>query len=202
MQMPNSYKETKASGEYNPVMLGGHHLIIKKVVETDNAGAPLKNKNGDPMIIVYFDMAENDVQPRYATIEYQNDTRPDKKWSNACTQYITTEQGGKCTKQFKTFTTCFAHSNGIDENAIKWGDGFCAQFTNMKIGGVFGEVESEYQGKRFMKHDLRWFVSDDKVDGANIPEPKRLPASNTPLSSNIDGFVNIPDNAADSVPWG
>ena len=33
MQMPNSYNETKAGGDFTPISLGGHHLIIKKVFE-------------------------------------------------------------------------------------------------------------------------------------------------------------------------
>ena len=33
MQKPNNFDNTRASGEYTPVSLGGHHLIIKKVEE-------------------------------------------------------------------------------------------------------------------------------------------------------------------------
>ncbi len=34
MQKPKSYEETKASGDFTPVELGGHRLIIKQVSET------------------------------------------------------------------------------------------------------------------------------------------------------------------------
>ena len=200
MNKPKGYDETKAGGGYTPLALGGHHLIIKKVVSQKD-GKQIKTKNGDPMIIVYFDTAENDVQPRYGTIEFQNDVRPDKNWPYVCTKYITTEKEGKCTKDFKTFTTCFAHSNGINDDAIIWGDGFENQFTDKKIGGVVGQVENEYQGKRSMRNEVRWFVTDSKVDEATIPEPKRLNGSTTPTPGN-DGFMAIPEGASDSMPWG
>lgn len=207
MNMPNSYKETKATGEFTPIQLGGHHLIIKKVFEKNNEGNPIVNKYNQPMIIVCFDMADNDVQPKYATNEVLANKEKYGKfpyWVHSCTAYITTEKDGVCTKQFKTFTTCYAHSNGIDTDAIKWGDGFCDQFTGKRIGGVFGEVESEYEGRRFMKHDLRWFCSDDKVDGATIPDAKRLDGSTQPGNATPGNgeFMKIPDNVSDFVPFG
>lgn len=206
MNMPNSYKDTKASGEYTPITCGGHYLVIKKVFEKNGEGQPIKDKHGNPMIIVCFDMADNDSQPKYATNLFLSDRERYKKfpfWDNSCVQYITTESDGKCTRQFKTFTTCFAHSNGIEDDAIVWGDGFCDQFTGKKIGGVFGEVENEYQGKRYMKHTLRWFCSIDKVDSATVPDAKRIDGSNSAgATSNNDGFMAIPDNASDFLPFG
>lgn len=199
MQMPNSYNETKAGGDYTPITLGGHHLVIKKVFEIDPDGNQIRNKNGEPMIIVCFDMANDDVQPKYATNEFTSNRERYNKfpfWPHSCTSYITTENDGKCTRQFKTFTTCFAHSNGLDENAIRWGSDFCNQFTGKKIGGVFGEVESEYNGNRNMKHELRWFCTDSKVDFVTVPEAKRLNGSSD------NGFMSIPDGPDAFVPFG
>ena len=34
MQKPNNYDETQAGGDFQPVELGGHKLIIKQVSET------------------------------------------------------------------------------------------------------------------------------------------------------------------------
>lgn len=50
MQKPNNYDETPAGGEFTPVDLGGHKLIIKQVSET-------KSKSGKDMIVVLFDFA-------------------------------------------------------------------------------------------------------------------------------------------------
>ena len=44
MQKPNNYDETQAGGDFQPVELGGHKLIIKQVSETKSkAGKDMKN---------------------------------------------------------------------------------------------------------------------------------------------------------------
>lgn len=184
MQKPNNYDETKASGSYTPINEGGHHLIIKKVEES-------KSKTGKNMLVIYFDTAKDDSQPEFYTKEFKDDIRPEKKWSRGGTQYIVVEDdNGNCSKSFKTFITCFEHSNNVEAT---WGDTFVNQFKNKKIGGVFGKVENEYNGKVTMRTELRWFCSDDKVDTANIPAPKYLEKASTP-SSDSQGFIDISDD--------
>lgn len=62
MKKPNNYENTQASGEFTPVELGGHYLIIKDVTET-------QSKNGKDMIRVSFDFAANDKQPGYFMVD-------------------------------------------------------------------------------------------------------------------------------------
>ena len=198
MQKPKLFDEVKTSGEFVPIELGGHHIIIKNVEETTS-------KAGKPMLKVSIDFAKNDSQPDYMANEFKNDIRPDKKWPHAGTQYILTEdKDGNCSKSFKSFITAFENSNNC--GAI-WGDKFAAQFKNKKIGGVFGEVENEYNGKTTMRHELRWFCSDDKVDGAAIPDPKYL---NGKKASDVLGGgaggsdqpdVNVAEGTDEEVPW-
>ena len=194
MQKPNNYDETQAGGDFTPVELGGHKLIIKQVNET-------KSKSGKDMIVVLFDFATDDVQPGYFTEQFKNDIRPDKKWPNQATQYILTEDNeGKTSRSFKTFCTCVEHSNtGF---TTQWGDNWGAQFKNKKIGGVFGIVEEEYNGERKKKRKLRWFTAYDKAKDAGVPEDKLLgnaPAQSAPMSS--DGFMNIPDGIDEELPF-
>jgi hypothetical protein len=134
--------------------------------------------------------------------EFKNDIRPDKKWPHVGTQYILSEdKDGNCSKSFKSFITAFESSNNC--SAI-WGEKFAAQFKNKKIGGVFGEVENEYNGKTTMRHELRWFCADDKVDGAAIPAAKYLNGNNggnggSSTASAPD--VNVPEGTDEEVPW-
>lgn len=199
MNKPNAYDETQAGGEFTPVELGGHKLVIKQVNET-------KSKTGKDMIVVLFDFAEDDKQPGYFMEQFQNDIRPDKKWPNQATQYILTEDAeGKCTRNFKTFTTCVEHSNA--GFSVQWGDKFCQCFKGKKIGGVFGEQMDYYNGEEKKKRVLRWFCSLDKVADAAIPDMSEtkaykeykqgggMPNYGTPGD---DGFMNIPDNIDDS----
>ena len=198
MQKPNNYDNTKTGSDFTPINLGGHHIVIKNVEETTS-------KAGKAMLKVSFDFAKNDVQPGYMSEEYKNDIRPDKKWPHAGTQYILTEdKDGNCSKSFKSFITAYENSNNCD--AI-WGEKFAAQFKNKRIGGVFGEVENEYNGKTTMRHELRWFCSDDKVDGAAIPDPKYL---NGKKASDVLGGgaggsdqpdVNVPEGVDEDMPW-
>lgn len=192
MNKPKGFDDVKVAGDFTPIALGGHHIIIKNVEETTS-------KSGRPMFKVSFDFAKNDVQPDYMINEYKNDIRPDKKWPHAGTQYILSEDNeGNCSKSFKSFITAFEKSNNCE---AVWGDKFAAQFTNKKIGGVFGEVENEYNGQTRMRHELRWFCADDKVDGATIPNPKYLNGNSPASSSNNVPNVNVPEGTDDDLPF-
>ena len=87
MKQPNNYENTQAAGSFEPIALGGHKMVIKQVVERTT-------KNGDPMIVVLLDTDRSDVQPNYFSKMFADDIRPDKKWPNAGTVYITTEYNG------------------------------------------------------------------------------------------------------------
>ena len=198
MQKPNGYDEAKASGDFTSVELGGHYLVIKQVSER-------QNKNGQPMIVVLFDFAHNDKQPGYFMDQFKNDIRPDKKWSNQATQYINVyDSDGNTSRSFKTFTTCVEHSNpGF---AVVWGDGFCQQFKDKKIGGVFGEQMDFYNGDEKKKRVLRWFVSSDKVKDAAAPEISETQAyksykANGGAASQTADFMSIPDFLSDELPF-
>lgn len=197
MQKPNGYDEAKVQGEFTPVELGGHYLVIKQVAEK-------MNKNNQPMIVVLFDFAQNDKQPGYFMEQYKNDTREDKKWPNQATQYINVyDSEGKTTRNFKTFTTCVEHSNtGF---TTQWGDNFCQQFKDKKIGGVFGEQMDFYNGEEKKKRVMRWFVSSDKVADAAVPEISETAAykesKNNQMVSAPDGFMNIPDGIDEQLPF-
>ena len=70
MQKPNNYDGVQASGDFIPVRLGGHHLVIKQVQEQ-------QTKTGKDMIVVLFDMASGDDQAvplgAFQTDEIEND---------------------------------------------------------------------------------------------------------------------------------
>ena len=197
MQKPNGYDEAKAGGDFTPVELGGHHLVIKQVSEK-------MNKNNQPMIVVLFDFAQNDKQAGYFMEQFKNDIRPEKKWPNQATQYINVyDQDGKTSRNFKTFTTCVEHSNA--GFTTQWGDNFCQQFKDKKIGGVFGEQMDYYNGDEKKKRVLRWFVSSDKVADAQIPDMSETAAykqykQNGAIASS-DGFMNIPDGIDEELPF-
>lgn len=193
MQKPNNYDNTQVSGDFTPVRLGGHHLVIKQVQET-------QSKTGKNMIVILFDMAAGDDQADYFSKEFHDDIRPDKKWPRNGRQYVVVEDNeGNCSKSFKTFINCVEKSNSGFKT--EWGDAFCSQFKNKKVGGVFGEVENEYNGRSTMRHELRWFCEDNKAEEAKIPAPRMLPNANktvgVPASPN--DFIVIPDGTDEEI---
>lgn len=197
MNKPNNYEETQVGGDFTFVELGGHKLVIKQVSET-------KSKTEKDMIVVLFDFADDDKQPHYFMDQFKNDIRPEKKWPNQATQYILTEDAdGKCSRSFKTFTTCVEHSNA--GFTTQFGDKFGDQFKGKKIGGVFGEQMDFYNGEEKKKRVLRWFVSSDKVADAAIPEMSETKAfkekKNNGSTTSADGFMNIPDGIDEELPF-
>ena len=197
MNKPNNYEETQTGGDFTPVELGGHKLVIKQVSET-------KSKSQKDMIVVLFDFAPDDKQPGYFTEQFNNDIKPDKKWPNQATQYILTEDAdGKCSRNFKTFTTCVEHSNA--GFTTQFGDKFGEQFKGKKIGGVFGEQMDFYNGEEKKKRVLRWFVSSDKVADAAIPDISETKAfkenKNNNSATSADGFMSIPDGIDEELPF-
>ena len=189
MQKPNDF-DNVSSGDFTPVQLGGHYCVIKQLKETTSS-------TGKPMVIVYIDFDKNDVQPGYMTEAFKSDIRPEKKWPYTGTKWILTEDNeGKCSRSFKRFITAFEKSNNC---TVNWGEKFEAQFKNKRIGAIYGEVESEYDGKVRTKHEIRYFCAIDKVDVASIPDPQLLKNASAPAADN--GFMNIPDGQVEDLPF-
>lgn len=200
MKKPNNYESTQIQGEFTPVELGGHTLVIKQVEERTS-------KTNKPMVVVSFDFAKGDKQAGYFMEAFRNDIRPEKKWPNQAMQYILTEdENGDCSRSFKTFLTCVEHSNtGF---TTQWVDNFGEQFKGKFVGGVFGPQMDFYDGKEREKRVLRWFVSTDKVAEATIPEMSETrayknhingyAAGSTPAG---DGFMNIPEGIDEELPF-
>ena len=195
MQKPNNFDDVNAGGDFTPIVTGGHHAVIMSVKEQ-------KSSTGKDMIVVALDFAKNDSQPGYFKQQFDNDTRSEKKWPYQAVQYIVTEDSdGKCSRSFKGFITAFERSNNVTTN---WGDKFCNQFKNKKIGVVYGEVEEEYNGEIKTRRRIRWFCEDAKADSQNVPEKKYYVGTLTkPATTNTDkdGFMNIPEGTDEEIPF-
>jgi hypothetical protein len=199
MQKPMGYDEAQAGGEFIPVELGGHYAVIKQVAERQSS-------TGKDMIVVLFDFDTKDKQAGYFANRFENDDRQDKKWPFQGSKYIMVadfDNSNKTSKNFKTFCTCAEHSNNFE---IAWGgNDWAKQFKGKKIGVVFGEEESEYDGKISMRRVPKWFCNIDKVETATIPNPKYLngvgPAAEVKPAGSANDFVNVPDGAAEEIPF-
>ena len=212
MKKPEGYDEAQVMGnQKEAINLGGHHLIIKQVNETMSKGDPENGIQPKPMIVVLFDFAENDPQAGLLMKEFKNDDRPDKKWPHRGSQYIMIndyQDPSKTSRNYKTFCTCFEQSNGTKINWVDDSNAWASQFKNKKIGGCFGLVHDVYQGRETVKTELRWFISDNKVEACEIPMEKPLSekkkkelVSAAGESTNDMDFVNIPEGIDEDIPF-
>ena len=188
MEKPKFYEEAQVLGEFTPINLGGHKLVIMKVEE-------VTANNGNQYLKISFDTAKDDVQPNYYSNAYKNNTMDNKKWSGVTTVFPT-DRDEKTSKSFKTFCTAVEHSNNGFK--IVWGDQFCNALKGKAVGGVFGEEEYVgNDGTIKTARKLFWFRGIDKVMDAEIPAKRTVepqPASN-------DGFMNIPDSIDNELPF-
>ena len=190
---PQGYDEVQAAGEFTPIQLGGHKLVIKKLEEC-------KASNGNSYLKVTFDTAPDDKQPNYYAEQYKNDTRETKKWGGVATLFPT-DQHGKTSKTFKTFCTSIERSNN---SKIQWGAGFEASIVGKVIGGVFGEEEYEnHMGEVKTARKLFWWCSVEGADGARVPAKRALEqgTGNSGYTVDNNGFMNIPDGIDEDLPF-
>ena len=196
MNKPAGYEEAQVLGEFTPIELGGHKLVIMQVEE-------ITASNGNQYLKVSFDTAKDDVQPSYFSNAYKQDSRDNKKWSGVTTVFPT-DKFGKTSRAFKTFCTAIEKSNTGFK--MVWGDQFCASLKGKRIGGVFGEedyLNSMNEVKTARK--LFWFRSIDTVMEAEIPAKRELSDDDvdrvgTPITGN-DGFMSIPDGIDEELPF-
>lgn len=194
MNKPSNYDKT-STGEYIPVILGGHRAVLKEVKETTS-------RSGKDMVTISIDFAAEDSQPKYFEKQYKTDTRPEKKWPYQAVQNIVVEDGeGNTSRSFKSFCTAYENSNGVQ---IQWGgSNWGQQFKGRRIGVVFGAVEEEYNGEVKTRNRIRWFCDDHKALDQDIPDKKFLPASSrpfTPPTDSSDGEF-MPFRDGDELPF-
>lgn len=193
MNKPAGYEEAQVLGEFTPIELGGHKLVIMQVEE-------VTARNGNQFIKVSFDTAKDDIQPSYFANAYKQDTRSNKKWSGITTVFPT-DKDGKTSRAFKTFCTAVEKSNAGFK--MVWGDKFCDALKGKAIGGVFGEEEYVgNDGTIKTARKLFWFRSTDKVMDAEVPAKRELDDDvRERIEEKSDGFMNIPDGIDEELPF-
>lgn len=192
MNKPAGYEEAQVLGEYTPINLGGHKLVIMQVEE-------ITASNGNQYLKISFDTAKDDVQPSYYSNAYKNDTRENKKWSGVTTIFPTDKEG-KTSKQFKTFCTAVEHSNSGFK--MVWGEQFCNALKGKAVGGVFGEEEYiGNDGEVKTARKLFWFRGIDKVMDAEVPAKRTVEKPASTFPTDAYGFMNIPDGIDEELPF-
>ena len=190
---PAGYDEVQAGGDFTPIGLGGHKLVIKKLEE-------ITALNGNKYLKVLFDTAPDDKQPNYYAEKYKNDTRDNKKWGGVATIFPT-DRDGRTSKTFKQFCTSIERSNN---SKIQWGAGFEASIVGKTIGGIFGEEEYlNYMNEVKTARKLFWWRSAEGIKDAKVPDKRKVENGSTGTGYTVDenGFMNIPDGIEEELPF-
>ena len=186
-EKPAGYDEVQAGGEYTPIELGGHKLVIKAIEEATAS-------TGTKYLKVSFDTAQDDKQPNFYAEQWKKDTRDNKKWGGVAVVFPTDQQG-KTSKTFKQFCTSIERSNN---SKIQWGAQFEASIVGKAIGGVFGEEEYiGADGNVKTARKLFWWRSTDSVADAAIPD-KRTVDNNASSGSE---FMSVPADLVGELPF-
>ena len=176
-EKPMGYDEVQAVGEFTPIELGGHKLIIKKIEE-------VQASNGSTYLKVSFDTAQDDKQPNYYAEAWKNDTRDQKKWAGVA-NIFPTDKEGKTSKTFKQFCTSIERSNN---SQIQWGAGFESSIINKFIGGIFGEEEYYNSvGEVKTARKLFYWASVESISEAKIPNKREVEKIDDDITPVDDG---------------
>lgn len=160
---PTNYDEVEVKDfEYTPFELGGHKLVIK------TANVHTNDMTGSVSLKITVDADRTDKQAGYFQEQYDSDTRPDKKWNNGATKYVSLGDSESQVAQLKAFITAVENSN--PSFTYNW-DKLEDQLRGLKVGGVFAlEEYNANDGTIKTATKLSQFRSVDKVD--NIKTPK------------------------------
>lgn len=179
MLKPNNYDNIKTFGEFIQLELGGHILVIKKVVES-------KTAQGKDMVTILFDTHTTDKQPNFYTEQYKRDTRAEKKWSGFKTEWPHVANGD-ANPFFKAFIQSVEKSNNGFQ--IQWGDAFTNCLVGKLVGGVFGREEYTYNGEKKLATKCVAFRSVEAIKaGVKVPADKLMDGSNNNQNDLIEVF--------------
>ena len=166
MLKPNNYDNVQAIGAFENIELGGHILVIKKVVETQSS-------TGKDMIKISLDTDRTDKQPNYYMNRWNNDKRDSKKWGCVVNQLVL-DKDGNCSRGLKTFIEMVEKSNTGFK--VQWGDNFAKCFEGKLIGGVFGREEylNTYGESKFATKCTGFRTVQDVKEGKVEPPKDKL----------------------------
>lgn len=190
----------RTAGERLPV--GAYECDIKNVQYV--AG---ENGNSD-RIDILFDIAAGDHKDFFKN-KYDADTSDDKKWKGRKSIYVPKDDGSEkdeWTKNtFAKWTNAFEDSN----DGYKW-DWKEDKWKGLKVGIVFGETGTVIEGREIVYTEPRFATSIQKVRDGSAPKAKFVSKngytgngnnSSAPASDKNDGFMNIPANSDEEIPF-
>lgn len=174
-------------GEFLSLPAGGYICNIVNAEIT-------KSKAGDPMLVLFLDIAEGDFKRYFNDITTRaRKLTPDKRWDNGgIYRQLIYAKDGRVSPFLKGLLAMIIKNNPTCK--IRF-DHFDPEFLiGLQLGFVFGAEESEYNGKVFTKVFPKFpkDLADIREGNFTVPEPKLVkktyPSSGTDTGLGGDTF--------------
>ena len=190
MKISKNY-DPNVNSEWTPLAAGGHKCVIKQV---ESAGV---DRWGNKALVISFDTADDDTQPKYFSNQYLKSTQENKTWRGVKAYAI--ENNDNYEKQQNKFLAAVQASNeGVDfSGKAEVSD---ESFKGLKVGVVF-------QVKRYTKADHSigatvdpyYFCNYDTAFEQKVPkENDRTKQNEAPTDF---GFVNVAEDDESGLPF-
>lgn len=201
IKKPQGYDQAPAyTGEFVQLPKGKYVCVIKQVAVQDS-------KNGNPLFVILYDIAEGEHKDFYQKM-YDADKTQDSanaKWRGVFKQNME----GKGLSWFKGAITSIERSNNF---TFQWDkENNEKTLTGKKFGGIFRRRQYEAEnGNRPIVTELYQIRSVAGLAEAEVPEDDLLPdvpageqTKNVETPSPVgDGFMNIPEGVGnEGIPF-
>lgn len=201
MKQFKGFDEAKEKAKYTgsaQLPVGGYVAKIIDVKYEDG-----KDGNSDK-ITVAFDIDEGDYKGFFKK-QFEENTQEDKKWKGKAVIYVPSDDGSEkdewTKNSFARWTNAFEDSNAKyhwDWDEKKW--------KGLYIGVIYGEVGTVIDGKHIKYNECRFPASIDTIRKGEykIPTLKKkngFSEASINASSGTPDFMNIPDVAAEEIPF-
>ena len=183
-----------AAKSFQTLPKGAYVCKILKATEEPN-----KDGKGSHIEIA-FDIAEGEYKDFYLK-QYNANSNEDKKWPWDARYYLSIPSEDAAEWQIQNWDTFW--TNVEDSNKDYCFDGDGDKLKGKLFGGLFHIEENESNGNVYEHTRLKWTRAAQDIRDNNygkLPNDKRVSVSTTPKASD-DGFMDIPDGAADSIPF-
>ena len=182
---PKNYDTIQVGGG-EMLKAGGHKCVIKQLEETTSS-------KGNQMLVMFFDTADEDIQPHHYMDRYLSDTREDKKWGG---RFFLVPGGEYGPANLKRFITAVEDSNDGFQAWDFSGNLRMDAFKGVKVGLIFRREEytKEDHTLGVAVKGFRWCKYDTAYEQKE-PEQKKAPAPNPEADM---GFLAIPADALEN----
>ena len=196
MALPKYDKSKRKSNNYVQLPKGAYVIVIK--------GAKMKKwDDGGESIVIAFDIAEGEYKGLYQS-QFDSDTRSGKEWPYDAVFLLTAPTDSSPDWVWNNYNTFFADLEDSNNGFVFSGD--LKTLKGKVIGGKFHNRQTEKDGNIYDHIVMKWTCIADDVRNnraGKLPNDKligtgtRDSRASTSVSSDSDGFMDIPDGTVD-----